>query len=178
MAYTIQMADAGYFPIANTDAGVTPANAASAIPTPPASLGCVVTATDPTFGTGEFICLCGVASTVIGSLVIWDGVTYLTTLAPVTANLGRPVAFAMSANTATTTFGWYQIGGTAVAAKTTANKFLATVALGIISTGKVGSVSSGKQILNARTANTATVVSATTTVRVTIDRPGAQGRVT
>jgi hypothetical protein len=30
MTYTVQEADAGYFPIANTDAGVTFANAASA----------------------------------------------------------------------------------------------------------------------------------------------------
>jgi hypothetical protein len=176
MAYTIQMADAGYFPIANTDAGVTPANAASAIPTPPASLGCVVTATDPTFGTGEFICLCGVASTAVGSLVIWDGVTYLTTLAPVTANLARPVAFAMSANTATTTFGWYQIGGTVVALKSTGLSLAATVSVAVNSTGKVGTLANGKQIVNCRTANTASVTSATTTVRLTIDRPFLQGQ--
>ena len=75
-------------------------------------------------------------------------------------------------------WGWYQIAGTAVALKSTSNKFSALVALGIISTGKVGSVSSGKQILNARTANAATVASATTTVNVQIDRPFAMGRVT
>jgi hypothetical protein len=177
MAYTFYEPRLGLLPIANTDAGVTQANASSAGPTPSMQLGMVVRAFDPTFGEGEFIFLKGVASTVVGSAVIWDGATYQTTLAPVTSNLGRPVAFAMAATTAAL-WGWYQIGGTCVALKTTANKFLATVALGIISTGKVGSVSSGKQILGARTANAATVVSATTTVNVVIGRPHMQGRVT
>ena len=177
MAYTI--IEPGIFPvaIANTDAGFTPPSSTTAIPTPPAYLGQIVKATDPTFGMGEFIFLRGVASTVVGSCVIWDGTTYQTTLVPVTSNLGRGVAFAMAATTAAL-WGWYQIAGTAVALKSTSNKFSALVALGIISTGKVGSVSSGKQILNARTANAATVASATTTVNVQIDRPFAMGRVT
>lgn len=178
MAYTITEPDAGYFPIATVDSGVTPANSATAIPSPPANLGVIVRAIDPTFGEGEFICLAGVASTVVGSLVTWDGTTYATTLAATTGNQGRPVGFAMSANVAATTFGWYQIAGTAVASKTTTNKFLAKVALGVASTGKVGSVSSGKQILNARTANAATVASAATTVQVVCNRPGLMGRVT
>lgn len=140
-------------------------------------LGTIVQASDPTFGWGEFIYLKGVASTVVGSLVIWDGTTYATTLCPVTANLGRPVGVAMSANVASQ-FGWYQIGGTAVVLKSTGIAIAPTVALGINSTAKVGASASGKQILNARTANVATVVSATTTVQVVINRPGLQGRVT
>lgn len=141
------------------------------------ALGTVVTAQDPVFGQGEFIYLLGVASTVTGSLVTYDGTTYATTLSATTANQGRPVAWAMNANVASN-YGWYQISGTVVALKTTANKFLATVALGVISTGKVGSVSSGKQILGARTANLTTVTSATTTVNVVVNRPHLQGRVT
>src|ERR1700675_3181458 len=152
MAYTIVEPDAGFTAIAAVDSGISKPVSVSdgtttLIPTPPNQLGAIVRAVDPTFGEGEFIFLKGVASTVVGSLVVWDGTTYVTTLAPVTANLGRPVAFAMSANVAATTFGWYQIGGTAVALKTTANKFLATVALGVVSVGKVGGILSGKQIL-------------------------------
>lgn len=177
MAYTIKNPIAGLLPIANTDAGTTQANATSAAPTPPNSLGMIVTANDPTFGDGEFIFLKGVASCAIGSLVWYDGTTYVAVLATVTSNVARPVAFAMAATTAAL-WGWFQIGGTAVAAKSTSNKFLATVALGVISTGKVGSVSSGKQILGARTANAATVASATTTVNVVINRPHLQGRTT
>jgi hypothetical protein len=43
------------------------ANGSSAIPTPPLTLGMIVQAVDPTFGTGEFILLAGVASTAVGS---------------------------------------------------------------------------------------------------------------
>lgn len=177
MAYTFDDNKAGLLQIANTDSGVTMANGTSAIPTPPAVLGQVERAFDPTYGAGEFILLVGVASTAIGSLVTYDGTTYQTTLAAVTSNQARPVAVAMSACTAGL-FGWYQIEGTAVVSKSTSSNFAATVALGIKSVGKVGATSSGKEILGARTANTATVASATTTVTVVMNRPHLQGRVT
>jgi len=177
MAYTFDDNKAGLLQIANTDSGVTMANGTSAIPTPPAVLGQVERAFDPTYGAGEFILLVGVASTAIGSLVTYDGTTYQTTLAAVTSNQARPVAVAMSACTAGL-FGWYQIEGTAVVSKSTSSNFAATVALGIKSVGKVGATSSGKEILGARTANTATVASATTTVTVVMNRPHLQGRIT
>jgi hypothetical protein len=177
MAYTFDDNKSGLLQIANTDAGVTMANGTSAIPTPPAVLGQVERAFDPTYGAGEFILLVGVASTTIGSLVTYDGTTYQTTLAATTSNQARPVAVAMSANLAGS-FGWYQIEGTAVAVKSTSTKFNATVALGVFSTGKVGATGSGKEILGARTANAATVASATTTVNVVMNRPHLQGRIT
>lgn len=176
MAYTITNPVAGVLPIANTDSGVTQPNASSATPTPPLYLGMVVTAQDPTFGMGEFILLAGVASTVIGSMVTYNTVSYTTTLCPVTANLGQPVAWAMSANTAATTWGWYQIGGCVVASKSTGLGLANNVAVAVNSTGKVGTVASGKQVLGVRTANS--TVSATTTVRLIADRPHLQGRVT
>jgi len=177
MAYTFDDNKAGLLQIAVTDAGVTMANGTSAIPTPPAVLGQVERAFDPTYGAGEFILLVGVASTTVGSLVTYDGTTYQTTLAATTANQARPVAVAMSANTAGS-FGWYQIEGTAVCAKSTSSNFAATVAVGVKSTGKVGATGSGKEILGARTANAATVASATTTVNVVMNRPHLQGRIT
>lgn len=175
MAYTIKNPLAGLLPIALTDAGVTQTNASSATPTPPNSLGMIVTANDPTFGDGEFILLAGVASTAIGSLVIYNTVSYTTTLCPVTANLGQPVAVAMSANIAATTWGWYQISGVAVVAKS-AVAIATNVAVAINSTAKIGAVASGKQILGVRTANS--TVSATTTQRLVMNRPHMQGRVT
>lgn len=179
MAYTIFAPNlAGILPIANIDAGYTPPNTSTVAPTLPMYEGMRVQGQDPTFGMGEFILLNGVASTAVGSLVIYDGTTYATTLAPVTANQGRPVAIAMSANIDPLKWGWYQISGTAVVAKSTGITFAATVALGVNSTGKVGASASGKQILGARTANAATVASATTTVNVVLDRPHLQGRVT
>jgi hypothetical protein len=177
MAYTFDDNKAGLLQIANTDAGVTMANGTSAIPTPPAVLGQVERAFDPTYGAGEFILLVGVANTAVGSLVTYDGTTYQTTLAATTANQARPVAVAMSANGAGS-FGWYQIEGTAVVAKTTTAKVSPTVAIGVVSTGKIGASASGKEILGARSANAATVASATTTVNVVINRPHLQGRIT
>lgn len=182
MAYTISNPIQGMLPIAATDSGIlspyqVESGGSTYIPTPPLSLGMIVRAVDPTYGMGEFILLAGVASTAVGSLVIWDGTTYATTLCPVTANMGRPVAVAMSANTSATTYGWYQISGTAVVKKSTGITIAPTTTLGINSIGKIGASASGKQILNARTANAATVASATTTVAVLIDRPFSQGRV-
>jgi hypothetical protein len=179
MAYTLEKSLAGLMPITQTDAGYTTANGtALAVPTPPLQPGMIVQAYDPTFGQGEFILLKGVASTAVGSLVVYNTTSYTTTLCPVTANLGQPVAVAMSANTASTSWGWYQISGVAVVAKSTGITFAVNVALGINSVAKVGAVASGKQVLGARTANSATVASATTTVNVVMNRPHMQGRVT
>lgn len=177
MAYTFDDFKTGMLQVAVTDSGVTMANGSSAVPTPPNVLGSVVRAFDPTYGEGEFILLVGVASTTVGSLVTYDGTTYQTTLCATTSNQARPVAVAMSANTAGL-FGWYQIEGTAVVNKSTSSNFAATVALGVKSTGKVGATGSGKEILGARTANTATVASATLTVNVVMNRPHLQGRIT
>lgn len=177
MAYTFDDNKAGLLQIAVTDAGITTTNGTAAIPTPPAVLGQVERAFDPTYGAGEFILLVGVASTAVGSLVTYDGTTYQTTLCATTSNQARPVAVAMSANGAGS-FGWYQIEGTAVVTKTTGAKVNPTVAIGVVSTGKVGASASGKEILGARSANAATVASATTTVNVVINRPHLQGRIT
>jgi len=62
-------------------------------------------------GEGEFIYLKGVASTIVGSVVIYDQRAGTTTLTA-TASRG-PVAIAQSANVANQ-FGWYQISGSAV----------------------------------------------------------------
>ncbi len=74
-------------------------------------LGTIVRATDPTYGAGEFIYLKGVASTAIGSWVLYNPDDFSTTL--LAANDIGPVAVAMSANVANQ-YGWYQIQGKAV----------------------------------------------------------------
>lgn len=71
-------------------------------------------------GTGEFIYLKGVGSTVLGSWVTYsisDGtaVTGTTTLWAGTANLSYPLAVATAATVANK-YGWYQISGAAVCA--------------------------------------------------------------
>jgi uncharacterized membrane protein len=77
-------------------------------------LGTRITADDTAstnYGEGEFIYLKGVASTVVGSCVLFNQDDFSTSL--LAANDIGDVAFAMSANVASS-FGWYQIYGKAV----------------------------------------------------------------
>jgi hypothetical protein len=126
-------------------------------------------------GGGEFIYLKGAANTVVGLMVQYDPVNHTTTLTPNTANLAVPVAFAMSANLAAN-WGWYQIGGATVIKKT-AVKVSPNVPLYQSATiGRVMSTAaSGKELINARSVNAATVASATSTITAIIDRPFLQG---
>lgn len=177
MAYSFTENRTGMLQIANTDAGVTMPNGTSAIPTPPATLGMVVRAFDPTYGEGEFIMLVGVANTVVGSLVTYNTTTYQTALSPNTANLAQPVAVAMSANGAAS-FGWYQIGGLAVIKKTAVAVNAGVAVYQSATTGRImPTAASGKQLLGARSANLATIASTVSTVVVSINRPHMQGAV-
>ena len=164
MAYTPSTPELGIQPIGSFAAQNHP-------------LGRVVTAYDPTYGEGEFIYLKGVASTKVGSVVIYDGTTYLTTLAAATTGQARPIAISMSANTLTSGYGWYQIGGTAVAAKGTAS-IQPKVAVAVTTAGLIGNTATGKEIQAARSANTATLTTAITTITLILDRPSLQGRTT
>ena len=177
MAYSFVENRAGMLNIDQIDSGVTMANGSSAVPTPPATLGQVARAFDPTYGEGEFILLVGVASTVVGSLVSYNATTYQTALSANTANLAGPVAVAMSACTAGL-FGWYQIGGLAVIKKTAVAVSPQVAVYQSATTGRImPTAASGKQILGARAANLASVTSTTSTVIVSINRPHKQGAV-
>lgn len=74
--------------------------------------GTIVTASSLVYGVGEFIYLKGVASTVVGSAVIYNADDFTTAL--LGANAIGPVAVSMSINDAATKFGWYQISGKAI----------------------------------------------------------------
>lgn len=145
-------------------------------------LGTQVRAWDPIYGEAEFIYLLGVASTVLGSLVTYNGLssatpTWQTALCPSTANLAQPVAVSMSANVAGQ-FGWYQISGNAVIAT---NGTLAAGPAPIYISATPGQVTStaaaGKQILNAVNVS-ATGTPAANQAICEIDRPFAQGAIT
>ena len=182
MAFTIiTPIVAGIMPITNTDAGYTPTNGSSAVPSSPMAAGMIVQANDPTYGNAEFILLKGCASTVVGSLVRYNAVDFSTTLVVNTAVQDVPVAVAMSANTSTTAWGWYQISGTATLAKiSTAGGTVAANAPVYLSAtaGKVwGTASAGKQVVACRSQVLASL-SAATTVLVTINRPHLQSQVT
>lgn len=74
-------------------------------------LGTIIDATDPVYGSGEFIYLKGVASTAVGSAVLFNQDDWTTSL--LAANDIGQVAVAMSANVASQ-YGWYQISGKAI----------------------------------------------------------------
>lgn len=76
------------------------------------SAGQIIQAKDETYGSGEFICLLGAASTAVGSWVTYNSDDNSTTL--LAANAIGPVAVAMSANTSTSSYGFYQIQGKAI----------------------------------------------------------------
>lgn len=77
-------------------------------------LGQIIQAVDSTYGSGEFIYLKGVASTVVGSWVSYTAGTGVSTLS-VASLKGLPLAVSMTTNTTTTSYAWYQISGTAQA---------------------------------------------------------------
>lgn len=178
MAYSIVNPHAGYVAIAVIDTGVTLgtnySNGGSSTPTPPNFLGTVVRAVDPVYGSGEFIFLAGVANTAVGSVVTYNTTSYTTALAPVGANKPQPIAIAMSANNLATTYGWYQISGMAVAAKTSGVAVASAAAVGVQSVGLINATAAGKEIEGAFTAAKATTPK---TVTLVINRPVMQGRI-
>lgn len=154
---------------------------------PAVPVGTIVRAADPVYGGGEFIYLPCLSGQIVGSLVTYtmgSGVTPTSTAAVTltasTKNQARPVAVSMAANSSgTAKYGWFAIQGS-VPIKKTAVKVSPNVAVFLGTTsGRVGPASgSGKQVLGARTMNTATVASATSTVLVEINRPHLQGQTT
>lgn len=128
----------------NPEAGLQGIHETSTVQNHP--LGLRVQAYDPVYGVGEFIYLIGVASTVIGDLVVYDTREATSTRA-VAASRG-PAAVAMSANVASQ-YGWYQIfGQSVVKAGTVADNSLPylTATAGTVDDAVVA----GQQIDNAR----------------------------
>lgn len=143
-------------------------------------LGEIATGWDTILGGGEFIFLACPVSTVIaaGSVVNWDA-NYRVALLPTTVKTGLSVAVAVAAFASNTAlqYGWFQVEGKATTLKTAvtvapnSGVFITTT-----TTGRIQNVSStGKQIIGARTANTATVTSTTSTVLVFLNRSSVQG---
>jgi hypothetical protein len=143
-------------------------------------VGTIVRAKDPTLGEGEFIYLPTNASVAVGNLMAYrQGASVgaaVTVKVPSAANYGGQVAVAMAAGQATS-FGWFQISGTAPLLKSavilSANKpvFISTTA------GRIRAVlSAGRQVLGIISG--AAAVSATSTVVCTFNRPFMQGNAT
>lgn len=141
--------------------------------------GRIIRATDPVYGSGEFIYLQGAASTILGSLVTWGGAaggipSFQTTILPSVANQGCPVAVATAACLATQ-WGWYQIGGVAIASAVT---FAAPGQAYIGAAGQaISTAAPSKMILNAAGIS-AVGTPAAGQVLLQINRPHAQGAIT
>lgn len=158
--------------VTNPEIGIQPINKTSTVQNHP--LGKIVRGKDigSTLGEGEFIYLQGVVSTVVGSVVIWNTATFLTTLAPAGSNKPQPVGFSMSANVASQ-YGWYQIDGVAAALKTSGLALASNAAVGVLTAGKIAATASGKEVQGAITQAKA---STPTVVNLVINRPHMQGR--
>ena len=81
------------------------------------AVGTIVKATDNTgLGEAQFVYLPGVASTAVGLVVVYDLSAVTTTLG--VAGSRGPAAVATAANTATTSYAWYQVEGLATVKET------------------------------------------------------------
>lgn len=117
------------------------ASAAAGRSTPGPWLGQIIQAEDKSYGTGEFIYLQGVASTVAGSWVVYNADDWTTQLLSTSITEPCVVAVAMSANLAGY-YGWYQITG----------KAIAKAAAGFADNGLVYATATGGQISSTATA--------------------------
>lgn len=155
MAYRIITPLAGTQPVATTDT----------VQNHP--LGTVVQGIDPVYGAGEFIYLKGVASTVVGSWVLYNPDDFSTSL--LAANDIGSVAVAMSICVASN-YGWYQIKGKAIGLALTGFVDNANV----YSTSTAGSVDdavvAGDRVKNAKGAS-AVGTPSTGLAEFEIDRP-------
>lgn len=165
-----------------TDSRIMPKQSIASVVSTTAAVpvGTIVKAKDATLGEGEFIYLPSTASVTLGNLVAYrTGASVGATTnirVPSGANLGQQVAVAMATGAAST-FGWFQISGTAPILKSqviiSANKpvFISTTA------GRVRAVlSAGRQVLGIITG--AAAASAVSTVICTFSRPFMQGNAT
>lgn len=131
-------------------------------------LGLVCNADDPTYGSGEFIYLKGVASTTVGALVTYN-VSNQTALATSAVGISNPHAVAMSACVAAE-YGWYQIGGLAVVSKANTTSFAASAALASAS-GEAIAAATTNRLTSALVAVVASAKSDVLTAQVMINRP-------
>lgn len=155
MAFIIDDQKVGWQAIADTDT------------TQRHGLGMIVRAVDPTYGYGEFIYMKGVTSTVRGSWVTYNPDDWTTAL--IVADAKGPVAVAMSANAASTSYGWYQISGknpAAVAADVAddADVYIDTVA-GMCDDAQV----TGDRVWGAKWASTDDTTSDTSVARAEVE---------
>lgn len=136
-------------------------------------LGKIVQASDSTYGSGEFIYLKGVNSTIVGSVVTYHLSTFLTALATSVVGVSNPVAVAMSA-CVTGEYGWYQISGLAILGKANTLSLGVTLPLAAAS-GLVIAADTTNRLSGVVTAAIASASTLVVTVPCMIQRPTTGG---
>ena len=148
-----------------------------------AQLGQVVEAWDATLGNAQFILLKVPASTTVtvGLLYQFDK-QYTITVVPAgssSINTGVAVALAYSTVSSSTAvqYAWFLIRGTAPVLKTAVTVAPQSPVYMSATAGRIYlTASAGKQILGARTQNTATVTSTTSTVNLYLNFSALEGK--
>jgi len=148
-----------------------------------AQLGQVVSAWDPTLGAAQFIFLAIPVSTaiVVGTLYQFDK-NYNVVIVPAgsnSKNTGVAVVAAYTAasyNASTVQYGWFVIQGTVPVLKTAVKASPQSPIYISATAGRIKVLSStGQQILGARTQNTATITTTTSTVNVYLNFSALEG---
>jgi hypothetical protein len=153
--------------------GLPGMRAVDSFPRSPAYPGMLAHAVDPVLGGGEFVYMTGVANTVVGSLVTYNQLTPASVLGVTGAKTGSPVAVAMAAIGANQ-FGWFQISGNALMAKTAGAAIAAGASVGVSATpGQVATSAGGAATAGALTGAVCSgaAAAADPTVNVQISRP-------
>jgi len=151
----------GIQPISNSNTSVEVAQSATGY-VPLVPLGTMATVIDPYWGGGEVIRLRVPANTTAiptGGVAIYNN-AFTYAICPNTANLGQPLAAAVTAvplNAGFDQYAWFYVSGSFPALSNAS--VAANTAIGIAAAGQLGANSAGKQVLNARNQ-----VAATTTV--------------
>ncbi len=131
-----------------------------------------VRARDATLGDAEFIYLPTIASVTAGSLVTWyqkAAGSVITAVTPNTVQNAIPIAVAPVAGVAST-FGWFQIFGTALVKKSASIVTINTIPVISATTGRIRKTgSAGRSILGMRTA--ASTSAGNSTVLCTFNNP-------
>lgn len=157
----------------------------NALPSVPVEvkLGTRMIAQDNTLGEATFILLAVPVSTTItvGLLYQWDK-SYTVVLVPAggtSKNTGVAVALAytsVTSNASSIQYAWFLVAGQAATLKTAVTVSPQTAVYMSATAGRIYvTASTGKQILGARTQNTATVTSTTSTVNVYFNFSSLEG---
>lgn len=119
-------------------------------------LGTIIAASDPFYGSGEYIYLKSGVSTPVGLIFGWDA-NYLSFINPLTANTGKTIAISGSRGTTLNAYEWYQISGKSII-QYDAGPVGPTIGMSAATLGFFAAISPGRQVLNIYTPGSAFIM--------------------